>query len=490
MRLDRLRDLFHSLRFRLSAWNTVVMAASILVTLIAVHQGLRYTLLAEMDQMLVEETQELELAVRQLYPNLEQIHEEMNRKALGHEYRHLFVQLVEPDGQEVWSSLHTPQDARGSFSFSDHELPRTLNNYRIVQRRVRSNELPEYTIRVGSSLDYVLRDLARLTQLMLLIAGVSLVIAPIVGYWLAGRATRPLWQIIRTAANLRPSRLEERLPLRHTGDELDQLSDTINRLLDRIAEYLARNREFITNAAHELRSPLAAVQSAVEVALNSDRSTDEYKELLYDIVEECSDLGVLVNQLLLLAESDNASAPIRQDFVRLDQLVARSVEMFQGVADERGIALVADHLAALAVRGDASRLRQVVNNLVDNALKFTAAEGKVVIELRFDSAAHEVRLSVADTGQGIPPGDLPHIFERFYRGDKSRQRESATRGNGLGLSICQSIVAAHGGRMTVESELQQGSRFSVYLPAVEFHAAFRSRRNAGDFPTSAVGLGQ
>src|SRR5262249_5153685 len=150
-------------------------------------------------------------------------------------------------------------------------------------------------------------DIAKVTQVMTIVALLIMLIAPLGGFWLSGRATHPLAQIIHTADRLRPRRMEERLPIRGTGDELDQLSATINRFLDLIAESLDRNREFVANAAHELRSPLAAIQSSVEVALNSDRTIDEYKDLLSDIVDECSSLGKLVNQLLLLAESDAGS---------------------------------------------------------------------------------------------------------------------------------------------------------------------------------------
>ena len=464
MRLQRFSHVLRSLRFRLTAWNTLVMTAAIALALLAVRQSLRYTLIAEMDNLLVEDTAELGLMVQAFYPDLDQIHDEMNRKALGHEYRQLFVQVLDPAGLSVWSSVHTPADLRSGKAFSGDGRPRTVNGYRIVERKLQKSNLPPFTIQVGNSLEYVERDIAKLSQLMLLVAGGLLIVAPMVGYWLAGRATDPLGLIIRTAAGLRPIRADERLPLRNTHDELDELSQTINRLLDRIAEYLDRNRQFIANAAHELRSPLAAIQSSVEVALNSDRSTAHYKELLSDIVGQCGDLAVLVNQLLLLAESDSANAPIPQTPVRLDQVVQRSIEMFEGVAEERGIELQALEMPPALVPGDVGRLRQVVNNLVDNGLKFTERGGRVTLELSEDVATGRVRLCVADTGKGIPPGELPHIFERFYRGDKSRQREVQTTGNGLGLCICESIVLQHGGAIEAESRLGEGSTFDVYLP--------------------------
>jgi signal transduction histidine kinase len=465
MRSGRLSDWFGTLRFRLSAWNTAVVVVTALMALIAVREGLRYTLIREADQLLLEDLAELSLAVQEFYPDVEQIHEEMNRKAKGHEQRNLFVQILDRQGTDVWSSIHTPRTMMVRSAFAADLLPQTIDGYRVAQREVALPALPAYTLRVGASLAYVEQDIAKLTQLMLLVGAALLIAAPLGGYWLAGRATQPLGQIIHTAANLHPSQLEERLPVRQSGDELDQLSATINGLLDRIAAYLQHNRELTANAAHELRSPLAAIRSTVEVALNAPRTPQEYQELLCDIVEQTSDLSHLVNQLLLLAETDTTDARSRKDAVRLDQLAARAVDMFQGVAEERGIQLRCPELTPLTVLGDASRLREVINNLIDNSLKFTPAGGAVRVSLELDAPTHLARLSVLDTGAGIAAEDLPHIFERFYRGDRSRARESPTRGNGLGLAICLAVVESYGGRIAVESTAGRGSLFVVTLPA-------------------------
>ncbi len=308
-------------------------------------------------------------------------------------------------------------------------------------------------------------DVAKLTNLIIGAGVVILFLAPLGGFWLSGRATHPLARIITTADRLRPSHMEERLPIRGTGDELDKLSLTINRFLDLIADYLERNREFVANAAHELRSPLAAIQSSVDVTLNSDRSVAEYQDLLVEIADECGQLGVLVKQLLLLAETDTARFEIERRPVAIDRLVERSVEMFRGAAEERGIQLSADCWHDTQVLGDADRLRQVINNLIDNSLKFTPRGGRVQIELKTDTQRQHAILKVSDTGAGIDPADLPHIFERFYRGDKSRARERSAHGNGLGLSICKSIVEAHAGLIQAQGKPGQGTIITVYLPA-------------------------
>jgi len=294
---------------------------------------------------------------------------------------------------------------------------------------------------------------------------VTLLLAPLGGYALAGRATRPIAKLISTAASLQPSKLDERLPIRGTGDELDQLSATINGMLDRIASYIERNRDFVANAAHELRSPLAAIRSTVEVALNRQRTPEEYATLLGDVVEECSRLAGLVSQLLLLAEGDAGRLSAGNQSVRLDKIVLESLDMFEGVAEAAGISIRGGDLPVVTVPGDEAHLRQVVRNLIDNAIKFTPS-GQVQVSLGIAADRRRAWLRVRDSGIGIAADDLPRIFERFYRADKARTRESRPGGHGLGLAICQSIVTALGGEITVASQVGRGSTFTVWLPVV------------------------
>jgi len=464
MRFARLSVYYKSLRFRLLAWNTIVVLLMVVVTLLAVREGLRLTLIREMDQLLEEDLLEVRLAVEQFYPEWDQIQEELNRKAIGHAHRELFVQVLDVTGQPLRNSVNTPDEAA---SAGTGVLGRTLPSglFRVMSRPLAQRGLPPLTIRVGSTLRYVQEDVAKLSRMSIWVAIALLPLAGWGGYWLAGRATKPLAQIIRMAARLRPSQLDERLPIRRTGDELDQLSRTINGLLDRIADYLAQNREFIANAAHELRSPLAAIQSSVEVNLNAARTIGEYQDLLGEIAEECSSLTGLVNQLLLLAESDAGPSQLIRQPVRFDRIVNKSLDMFHGAAEERGVELRAPRLDCVVVSGDPNRLWQVVNNLIDNALKFSRPGGNVVVDLRYEPQRASAVLRVSDSGVGIPSEDLPHVFERFFQGDRSRQRESPTRGNGLGLSICQSIVQAHGGTIFAQSAPGEGTQFTVVVAA-------------------------
>ncbi|MEX2113636.1 MAG: HAMP domain-containing sensor histidine kinase [Pirellulales bacterium] len=452
------------MRFRLSAWNTAAVLLIVVVTLFGLRESLRYTLLTESDQLLKDDAYEVALAIERFYPDRDEIANEMDLKARGHSDRGLFLQLFDVSGSMLISRGKLPDLSRVRLPTSAEPALVTVDGYRVVQRVVSKAGIPAYTVRVGASLANVSGEMDALTRLMLTAGIVILFVAPLSGYWLAGRATRPLARIISTAARLRPSHMNERLPIRGTDDELDQLSLTINRFLDLLGDYLDRNREFVANAAHELRSPLAALQSSVEVALNSERSVDEYQDLLGEITGECGQLRILVNQLLLLAETDASTLPLEMRPIAIDKLVDRCIDMFRGAAEERGISLSEVAPQDVYVLGNADRLRQVVNNLIDNSIKFTPPGGRVSVVLHSDFIANQLTMTVTDNGKGITPDDLPHVFERFYRGDKSRQREELTHGNGLGLSICQSIVHAHGGTMRVESETGRGATFTVTLP--------------------------
>jgi len=460
--LDSLKTFARSLRVRLTAWNTAVVLLAVVGTLLGLREGLRLALIHEADSLLRDDAKEMSLAVEQFYPKMNEVHRAMSRKALAHTDRGLFLELLDSQGKRLYSTRGTPPlvDLDAAVSLA----PQSIKDHRVIQQQLNARGLPGFVLRVGSPLALVEEDVARLTPVIILAIVIVLCVAPLGGYWLAGRATRPLARIITAAARLRPSRMEERLPMRGTGDELDRLSSTINRFLDLIAEHVSRNREFVANAAHELRSPLAAIQSSLEVALTSDRSAAEYQDLLYEIADQCEHLRTLVNQLLLLAETDASRFHVERQPVRVDRLVEKALDMFRGAAEERGITLASRCPQGLTIPGDGNRLRQVINNLIDNGLKFTSRGGRVDIVFEHEPELGQVILKISDTGPGIPAADLPHVFERFYRGDKSRQRANQTFGNGLGLSICQSIVTAHGGTIRVDNNLVEGATFTVCLP--------------------------
>src|SRR5215471_12578858 len=301
---ERLSVAVRSLRFRLMLWNVGAMALTGVLILLAVREGVRYTLLKDLDQVLREDLREIELDFQEPatlpWANLT---EELNRKAEGHEFHNWFVQFDGPSGTPTWSSIGAPtlpafsEQQRQAKSFS-------VGDYRVSYLGLKQATPQVSAVYVGCSQRPLDRDRATIDRLVFAVGLVVLVVSPWVGHLLTNRTIRPLAQMIRTTARLRPGELGQRVPVRGTGDELDSLARTINTLLDRIAEYLQQEHDFLANAAHDLRTPLAAIRSNVEVALSGERSEAEYHELLGLVIEQCSALQTLVNQLLLLAETD------------------------------------------------------------------------------------------------------------------------------------------------------------------------------------------
>jgi heavy metal sensor kinase len=471
MRFERLSATSRTLRFRLMLWNAFAVIVTGVAILLCVREGVRVTLVRDLDRILEEDLKEITLGfVEEAGIDWDLLTDELDRKARGHEFHGWFVQFYDAAGKTVWSSANTPRLARLGQLANE---PRSVGDYRVLTRELPSGDARARSASVGAQQALISRDLARIDRLVFTVFCGVLLAAPLGGYLLAGSATRPLAKMIQTTEGLRPTQLAERLEIRGTGDELDALAARINSLLDRIGDYLQQKHDFLANAAHELRTPLAAIRATVEVALSTPRTVEEYQELLAQVIDECSSLEQLVNQLLLLAETDADRLKAYADRVALDQVLAGAVDMFRGAAESRGLTLNASAFPPAPIAGNRHHLRQVVNNLLDNAIKFTAAHygngdrGQIDVLLLRDDYRHVARLTIRDNGPGIPTEHLPHIFDRFYRVDRGRSRGDGAGGSGLGLSICQAIIEAHHGTIEVASTPGEGTIFTITLPLAQ-----------------------
>lgn len=411
----------------------------------AVREAMRLTIESEARSLLHEEALELELAINQLSPDQDRINDEFERKVLGHSQHNWFAALLADDGTPIWKSQNFPLGAVALKTDNSTQAPfayeRTRDRLSVRYEMTNPNKQRQVIV-IGEPTTFIQNDIWQLTKVMLYIGGVLLVIAPLGGYLLAQRATSPVREIVETTRSLDPTHLESRLPIRGTGDELDQISTEINSFVDQIAKYIKSQREFVANAAHELRSPITAIQTSVDVTLDKQRTLAEYQEELETVSEQCQELRHLVNQLLELAETDASEIASSFTKVHLTELIEKSINVFSGVAEESEIEIKSNLQQKVSVQGDESKLRQVINNLLDNALKFSPRGGKV--EITLEDSPSNITLSFQDSGPGVPPEHLDRIFERFFQVDQSRKR-NARRGNGLGLSICKSIVELHGG---------------------------------------------
>ena len=320
-------------------------------------------------------------------------------------------------------------------------------------------------LQVGRDLEPLQQTLDQVLVLLLLSGPILVLLAGAAGYWLAGQTLTPIESIRRRAASISAQDLSARIDFPLPDDEVGRLAQTFNEMLARLDESFRRQRRFTADASHELRTPLSVMRGEVDVTLDQPRTSADYQRTLRSIGAETQWMARLVNDLLLLARSDAAELSLDTGRIDLADLLGVLVEQMTAQAESAGVNLRADFDQPLIVCADPDRLLQVFINLLQNA--FTYAPGSTVtVRGRLDGDS--VGVTVADTGPGIAPEHLPHLFERFYRVDSARSRSlETTGGSGLGLSIAQEIVHTHGGSVTVESEVGRGTTFTVRLPQAE-----------------------
>jgi len=312
---------------------------------------------------------------------------------------------------------------------------------------------------VGRSMAPDLAAMRRLA-LWLMAAGTTVLLLGLAGgWWVATRAIRPIQAISATAVKIAGGDLAQRINAADTDSELGRLAGVLNSTFARLEAAFAQQTRFTSDASHELRTPVSVILSQTQTALSRERPSAEYREALEACERAARRMRKLTESLLELARLDAGQEPIKREAFDLSRVVRECVEMVRPLAAERGIQMQSD-MPPLECLGDAERLGQVVTNLLTNAIHFNRDRGEVRLSARAESDA--VVLTVADTGQGIPAEDIPHLFERFYRVDKSRSRIQGR--SGLGLAICKAIIDAHGGSIEVSSQPGAGSTFTVRLP--------------------------
>lgn len=305
--------------------------------------------------------------------------------------------------------------------------------------------------------------LANFLQAVLVAIPLALVLAGAGGYFLARRSFAPVVDMGRRASSIDSESLDARLAVRNTGDEMDELAAIFNDMLSRLERSFVQQRQFMADASHELRTPIASLRAEASVALSQSRTTAEYEASLERVRGESRHLSAIVDDLFTLARLDAEDGILqRQDFF-LEEVVLESVARIRPLALDAGIALTFIPATEARCTGDPVLIDRIVTNLLDNAIKYGARGGSVVVELETIDGLHVVRVS--DDGTGIPADAQSRIFDRFFRADAARTRSSDTGGAGLGLSIAWRIARAHGGDLALTSSDHDGTVFTLTLPA-------------------------
>ena len=316
---------------------------------------------------------------------------------------------------------------------------------------------PDMVLEVGISYKRIYKRLHTLREVLVGCLIVSVIVSAAGGRFLAARSLDPIGEMTQALKMIQAGDLSRRLDEREGKDELAQLTAAINSLLARLERSFEDMRTFTSDAAHELRTPLAGLRCMLEVP-PVDESADE--RLRADLLLKVDELTRLVNDMLLLARLDAESYTEEAARLDLGPILGDVGEAFGVLAEEKGIGFAVTVQGELAVEGRPSLLRRLLGNLVENAIEHTPSGGKVAVTA--ERAGNVCRVSVEDTGIGLGPRDIDRVFDRFYRADESRSRTGG--GLGLGLSICKRVAELHGGSITVESREGEGSRFTVTLP--------------------------
>jgi heavy metal sensor kinase len=317
-------------------------------------------------------------------------------------------------------------------------------------------------VQVGMSVRRAEALLDRYLHTLIVLIPLGVGLAALGGAVIARAALRPVDEMTRTARRITAEDLSRRVERPGTGDEMERLALTLNGMLARLEAAFTQTRRFAADAAHELRTPLAALRGGIEVALRAERTPEEYRRVLASSLEEVERLIRLAEDLLLLSRS-TAGAEVARAPVDLEPLLLDVFDVGARLGQAAGVSVRIDTMAPATVRGDATALRRALLNLVENAIKYTPPGGKV--ELSLTTADGMAVVTVSDTGIGLDPADADRIFEPFVRLDAARARD--TGGAGLGLTIARSIAVAHGGTLLVESHPGAGSRFVLRLPLAQ-----------------------
>lgn len=456
-----------SLRWRLTLWQVGLLAMVLLGFAFLSYRFLANGLAAETDRALQERAAHVLDAI-QVVPNRNV--EEVSAPTDEFASPGIYVQVLTPDGHVVAHSYNLGQQrlpvasallqrALAGESFYTTEVVEG-QQVRLYHRPILREERVAGVVQVGQSLQGLETTLGRLQTIYLTGIAGALILGGL-GSWLLVRlGLYPVTTIAQTAQRIAQSGdLRERLTYRGPQDEIGRLAMTFNLMMTRLDGAFEVQRRFVADTAHELRTPLATILGNVDLLLRYGQTPHRRKQALNSIKREGERTSRLVADLLLLAQAD-AGQRLELRPIELDEILIEVYEQAQEFAD--GLHFVLDQCEPALIQGDLDRLKQVLLNLIDNARKYTPPGGQIRLSLTCDR--NQAQLTVADTGSGISPTDLPHIFERFYR-VKGATLDSK-RGTGLGLAIVKWIVEEHGGEICAQSHIGQGATFAIRLPVV------------------------
>jgi len=460
-RIDRFR---RSLAFRLTLLYTVMFMILSFVAFVIFYEMAIFSTHARIDRTLTGEVKKFSSLLASM--GLGILKEEMSLEAESTGTGKVFFRLLTTEGEEIvssdlslWKGIGISRIALSHLAdkgplFETLKPPGSRHKVRVAYGIAG----PGMVLQIGHSLredEHLFEDFIEVFRTVMAIV---LALAALGGWFLARRGLSGVEKVTQTAMAIADGAMEKRVPLTGRGDEIDRLSGIFNHMLERIQTLITEMKEVTDNIAHDIKSPITRIRGLAEVTLTTEKSIDEYQTMAASTVEECDRLLGMINTMLEISETEAGVGPLSSSEVDISALVADACDLFHPLAEDKGLYVETHTLPQCLLHCDRGKLQRVVANLLDNAIKYTPSGGKITVSVQENGK--DVIISVHDTGIGISPDEIPHIFDRFFRADKSR----SVPGAGLGLSLVRAIVRRHGGEVQVRSAHGIGSTFTVVLP--------------------------
>jgi len=462
-----------SIHFRLTLYHGSLVAVTLVIFALASYLSFRRHLISTLEAQCASQTNQIAQSLLVGLPasGIAYVQDEI-QEHYAPEANNLFIRILSSKGTTLYESgnprdhsftppqlgfLPTLDKPKADLDPREHKL--------IFIRPYPLSNGDSYQIQIAASLLPVEGSLDGLWKVGMLLLPLALSASVLGGFFLSKRSLERIREVVATARRINSSNLQERLIENQTGDEIQDLTRTLNQMFERLEASFTQMTRFTADASHELRTPLTVIRGNLELLLHQGKAlphkpSSEVSEILSQTLEETERLSQIVGQLMELAQLDSGEVKLEREVFNLTELVAGAVDQLQLLADDKQIQLHTELASPIAFKGDRYRVKQVLLNLIDNSIKYCPAGSQVCIRLFSNSRA--AVLEVSDNGPGLETDSLRHVFDRFYRVEKARSRELG--GSGLGLAICKSICEAHDGRIEVESRPGEGSTFRVLLP--------------------------
>lgn len=469
---NRIR-LFKTIGFKITMWYSLSVMVILLIAGSFLYFRLKHKLIKEVDRTLLDSSVDIQQEISGGKCIQNDIKITIEKMASNKKFHKISVRLLDVEKKsfitsknflnpnaQIYEELITKAEKRGEGTFETIRVEGMKFPFRVLTKPIYHGDTLKYIFQISFYLKSTYKSVENIEENFIMLIPVFVIFSIVGGWFISRKSLSPIGNITRTTRKITATNLSMRLKPTHTGDELDELTNTINLMLDRIEESLKRITQFTSDVSHELRTPIASLKTGTEVILSKERTAEEYRGLHEDNLNDLDRMTRMISDLLTLSRSDSGANILHLKAFNLGNMLKELQNKFMHVSETKNIYLSIDEIPNIQINGDETLLRRVFSNLLDNAIKYTSPGGCVNVSL--EDRGNEVIVQMKDTGIGISEDHLGKIFYRFFRVDPSRSRE--TGGTGLGLNICKDIVELHKGKIVVKSELDVGSTFEVTLP--------------------------